>query len=253
MDNPFPELRDLRIPISVANLGMRRHLHNIASDGPITYREASSLLGVFAKPEDLPSILRTGKYPLHYDPHCVGSSASGELVTIFDSRQSDAVEVICEEVLTILRQCRDVIIFEVSEITRGAKYSNLEFSDELAMTSSGEYDRICALPPLWSTDPYQPLTDPGKAEQAFAGRVEMEIAFVTSEVEKKMKQGESKVPILCPLFPFRTFRKKCELNFHMKKYHSDKVDFATTGLVRRVTQELHNADVELSNLRGNIY
>ena len=162
------------------------------------------------------------------------------------------MEVLCEEVLAILRQFKDVIIFEVSEITRGAHYPNLEFSDELSMTASGEYDRLCALSPLWSTDPYQPLTDPGKAEQAFAGRVEMEIAFVTSEVGKKRQQNGPKGPILCPLCPFRTFSKKCHLNCHIKTYHSDKVDFAATGLVRRVTQELHNADVELSNLRGDI-
>ena len=66
-DNPSPELRDLRIPISDANLDMRKNLQNIGIDGPVTYREASSLMGVFINPEGQSSILRTGEYLVRYD------------------------------------------------------------------------------------------------------------------------------------------------------------------------------------------
>ena len=119
------------------------------------------------------------------------------------------------------------------------------------MAASGEYDRICASAPLWSTEPYQPLSDPGKAEQAFVGRVEMEIAFVTSEVGKKRKPHGTIGPILCPMPPFRTFRRKRAF-FHIKQHHARKVDFAPNRLVYRVTQEVHNADIGLSILRGDI-
>ena len=85
MRNPWEGGRNICIPVAIYNVAAAATVPNSMRGGPLTYREASSLLGVFLQGLKSPAEFEgSGGYILHHPDRCAGIRIEGSIAHVYD-------------------------------------------------------------------------------------------------------------------------------------------------------------------------
>ena len=243
--NPWEGVRNICIPLAIYNVSGAADAPTSMREGPMTYREACSLLHVSLEAiQSPPALVQDGEYILHHQDHCAGIRIDKGIAQFYDSRRCGSRIFNASELIDLIFNMESFVLFRLrSGVSTAGLASASMYLRDSAVDSIARPEA-----PVWKMDKYQPIRLDGNAEAAFMGRLRSELAYLESDLAWRRQRTVSANRVKCPLCRFRIFDRKSRALDRIRPQHSEKAGFSPTGAVYRIAQDIHNGDLARSVL-----
>ena len=214
-------VRNICIPVAIYNVSAAATVPNSMREGPMTYREASALLGVFLQAlKSHGAVEGCGGYILHHQDRCAGIRIEGSIAHVYDPRRRRSPIFNTLELIGLICNMERFVVFRL----RGGSFATSVYSVSLGLLAPPLDDIIRPDAPVWNRDKYRPMREEGRSDVAFMGRLKIRTRICGKRFSARMSRIVSANRVECPISPFRIFDRMRRVLGHIRRQRSEMVD-----------------------------